>query len=598
MTDLDLSEVEGDVGLTTYDESNLNYMREQAESDFIYFAREILGYTSSLIQWDEIDPDTGEVQEQQMDKDGPKYGISRYSPHKQMADFMESGRWLHMEAPRGSYKTTVTIAWILWRIVRNPNIRVLYAMDTGKEAKKKLRAMMHHLSRKDALILKLWPGMAIMDRTGESFTICGRTKSGIVDPSVEAVGVESDFTGSHRDIICMDDAVNFQNIRTDTGIEKVRDFFDHLIPLLDPGGVMLVIGTRYADADLYGDVLRDMLIEVGGVWKALVLGCGMELYRNKEGLWDLRGKAIFNHQPYEVLISILRTMSGMTHSKFACQYLNSILAADEQIFHRFQFQTETWAESGSWLPKCRWHILTDTATSEERDACFTVIALLGIDGTDNAYLADLRVGRWNPMVVIETILEVFETWTAKGINATQICMEKVSLNKTYRAWLETLMRQRQLKVPVTETSRGAASGSKDQRIEGLGGRFQNKRFYVMDSVPHLYDDGIHKKVLWDPQGFRDEKTHVALPGGELVDQFVRFPKGRFKDIPDCIADLDHYEKGQRVCKGSGHRDEIRDILSGRAGQATQVAAVNAALRRRSGRGSKWDSLAQRCQERR
>ncbi|MEK9811332.1 MAG: hypothetical protein VW362_12845, partial [Candidatus Nanopelagicales bacterium] len=51
-----------------------------------------------------------------------------------------------------------------------------------------------------------------------------------------------------------------------------------------------------------------------------------------------------------------------------------------------------------------------------------------------------------------------------------------------------------------------------------------------------------------------EGGEERLPDGELVRQFVRFPKYKRKDIADALADIEAYDrKHQRVCRGANVR---------------------------------------------
>lgn len=531
----------------------LDAMRRAAERDTIYFARNILDLTTSKIEWEEIVD--GQKKKFGEKRDGPEYGINDLGPHKQMAELLNSGPGaLHLEAPRDSYKSTLCLAWLAQQIVKDPNVRILYLMDTKKEAIKKYTLIRNWLTTKP-MIKKLWPWLDIDHggRVGGMFTVLGRTDSSISDPTCEASGVDSDFTGSHRDIIVMDDPVNFQNIKTKEGIEKVRSVFDAVQHLLDPGSTLVVIGTRYGDSDLYNDILTEMREE----FEVLVLDCGMKLVQDAESkLWTLEGTPSFKHLNESVLLTKLRRTN---HMEFSAQYLNKCLAANLQIFFREQFQPIAW--DAPFMSKLRYYLLTDTATTASEDGCFTSLAMVGLDAADNAYLVDLKVGRWPPYQVVSTICDMYEHWAfEKQCKVAKVLFERVSLNAVFMPILESEMLRRQLRMRLEWTERRSADPNKLQRIQASSGRFERRGFFVANTVERYFHDGTRTRELWNPAGFVGENG-VRLPSGELVDQYIRFPVGKYVDIPDCLGDLDAMNReGRRICAGSGSRSQIREEL--------------------------------------
>ena len=531
----------------------LEAMRRSAERDTIYFARNVLGLTKSKIEWTEIvdgkEKKRGEVRE------GPEYGINDLGPHKDMAALLNSGPGaLHLEAPRDSYKSTLCLAWLAQQIVKDPNVRILYLMDTKKESIKKYTLLRNWLT-KSPMIKKLWPWLDIDygGRASGLFTVLGRTDASISDPTCEASGVDSDFTGSHRDIIVMDDPVNFQNIKTKEGIEKVRSVFDAVQHLLDPGSTLVVIGTRYGDSDLYNDILTEMRDE----FEILVLDCGMKLIQDDESkVWKLEGTPSFKHLNETVLYTKLRRTN---HMEFSAQYLNKCLAANLQIFFREQFQPIPW-EPG-FMRKLRYYLLTDTATTASEDGCFTSLAVVGLDAADNAYLVDLKVGRWPPYQVVSKICDMFEHWSfEKQCKISKVLFERVSLNAVFLPILESEMHTRQIRMRLVWTERRAADPNKLQRIQASSGRFERRGFYVVNTVDRYFHDGTRTRELWNPAGYVGEDG-VRLPSGELVDQYIRFPVGKYVDIPDCLGDLDAVDRdGRRICAGAGSRSDLRDEM--------------------------------------
>ena len=516
--------------------------REEALSDTIDFCREVLNYKDSHTEW--VDDDGkmhAEVSE------GDEYGISHHTPHQEMADVLDSNDKLrkHIEAPRGSYKSTEVIGWAVKEVLKNPNTRVLYAMETFKEAKKKIGAI-QQIFETNENIEALWGDLRTKNWGKDNFTIAGRTKV-LSDPTFMAGGVDVNITGAHFDIIILDDIVQWANVRTAEGIQKVRDFFNMCIPLLDPGGKLVVVGTRYHDADLYGSIIREMADE----FEILILDCGFEVIKDKDGNEELKGESIFPHLTKDVLSKFLKVMGSRD---FASQYLNKCISSSMQLFHRRQFKYIEWDEG---MTRFKYYIFTDTATGASDDGCYSVAMLVGIDGIGNSYLIDGEVGRFAPYTFVEKLFGLHSRWDEK-INISKVVMEQIGLNHVFLSMIEREMIEKQVRLTIEPTSRGISDGSKTQRIQGLQGRFEQGRFYVCDTFPRYFNDGKETRELFSPFGYVDEDGG-RLPSGELVEQFIRFPVGTFKDIPDALADLEYRGKdGRSICQGMGKKARERD----------------------------------------
>ena len=72
------------------------------------------------------------------------------------------------------------------------------------------------------------------------------------EPTITAAGIDNNLVGGHYDLIIMDDVVNRDNVATQDQIMKVIQRYRDSLDLLEPGGQLIVIGTRWDDGDMYG----------------------------------------------------------------------------------------------------------------------------------------------------------------------------------------------------------------------------------------------------------------------------------------------------------------------------------------------------------
>ena len=166
--------------------------------------------------------------------------------------------------PRGHQKSTViTVAWIIQQLLKDPNLRVMIVSATWKLSKDllhQIKSVLTNTALKD-LFGDFNTGQTRW--TTEFIDVAQRTKH-TKDPSISTAGIDSGKTGSHCDLIVFDDVCSPENSTTPEQIFKTIESFRDCLPLLDPGGKILVIGTRYAMSDLYGMLIENESRSING----------------------------------------------------------------------------------------------------------------------------------------------------------------------------------------------------------------------------------------------------------------------------------------------------------------------------------------------
>lgn len=508
------------------------YARRQGLADLIYFAREFCGFTESKLEWKDEHGVRHKVK-----KEGPDYGISRLGPHEKMAALFQSpSQAKYLSYPRDGYKTTGAECFGAQTICANHDFRLLYSQVTKREALKKC-----------AVIAKMVNSPKVQETYGvelvqeDDVWVAKNRSPFITDPTLEAGGLDSELTGSHRDGIILDDPVTWLNVRNPDGIKKTRAYFDQLQPLLDPMGWLLVIATMYDYADLSHDIIKTMSDE----FEILITDCGMTPIRKPGEPWQLVGTPRFKHLTEDYLLSRLRRMG---YQRFMANYCLRIAHDEFQQFRRTDFRSRIYTQS---LARCvRGYVMTDTAVSTKDTACQRVVAVVGLDSNDCAYLFDLRVGRWPSQMIPLHVCDLIAKWQGEGLKLAGVCLEAVSLNQPFYAMIEREQQSRGQHVRIIQTPRTIHQDKKEQRIAGMGLRFEQGRFVVCSSVPAHFDDAGSPMVLWNPEGWTEEG--VKMPAGELVDQFIRLGTYPRNDIADALADLDVCDNdGRRILRGAG-----------------------------------------------
>lgn len=168
--------------------------------------------------------------------------------------------------PRGHLKSSlVTVGWSIQQILINPNIRIYMTNAVWDLSRNFLREIKGLLTDKSLLsdIFGQFNGQG-SQFTQDEITISQRTTGTVKEPTIQTGGVEKAVTGMHFDIIIHDDLVEENNIGTPEQIKKIIRFRQNCLDLLDPGGLEVIIGTRWAMGDLYGHLIETEMTSLNG----------------------------------------------------------------------------------------------------------------------------------------------------------------------------------------------------------------------------------------------------------------------------------------------------------------------------------------------
>lgn len=184
--------------------------------------------------------------------------------HQRWYEAFARHKRLLFEAPRSHGKSiSAGRVFVGHSIVTDRNTRVLLVGKTKGAAAKTARLVRRDLER-NPRIANDWQaedaGGRFRERglswTDSMFYV--RRGRDARDPTVEAVGVGGAITGGRFDKIILDDPVDDENCRTKARRDTLRTwFYGTVLPLLDTGGQIVVIGTRKHAADLYATLEED-----------------------------------------------------------------------------------------------------------------------------------------------------------------------------------------------------------------------------------------------------------------------------------------------------------------------------------------------------
>lgn len=229
-------------------------------------------------------------------------------------------RRIGVMAPRNHAKSTCfTVVYPLWRIGNNPNIRILIVSNSAAQAQGFLREIKDKIT-KSVKYRKMFGELFPEDlkNPGEKWTdreIIVRRSATYKDPTVSAMGAGGAILSKRADIIICDDILNLDNTRTADQREKIKQWYNEvLMPVLEPDGIIINVGTAWNLEDLLHEQLKNPNYDVHRRYKALGEG--------NQPLWPQRW-------PFEKLMELKQELGSIAFNK---SYQNEALASEDAVF--------------------------------------------------------------------------------------------------------------------------------------------------------------------------------------------------------------------------------------------------------------------------
>lgn len=261
--------------------------------------------------------------------------------------------------PRGHLKSTInTTLYTMWRLYRNPEIRIFVGTDTKGLSHSFIRELRQYFENQD-LQKRVWnarphfKGNLIPElnsrarqrnqnqeyentETVDKKLIWNNNALQVIrdgnfkEPSITAGSSGSTETGQHYDLVIMDDVIDFDNVQSEVKKQKTEEWIADLESVINPpmvvtlpmigeeilGGEFVINGTRYAVDDYYAQLLENLeeLEYIAHLRNIYINGVD-----DSDGyLWGAR----YNKH------TIQRILARTSPRRFASQYLNKVYDKD------------------------------------------------------------------------------------------------------------------------------------------------------------------------------------------------------------------------------------------------------------------------------
>jgi hypothetical protein len=179
-------------------------------------------------------------------------GLATPAHHVRMAEWLEGvyrseKRRGLLLAFRSSGKSTIVGLFCAWLLLDDPNCRILVVSADERLAKKMVRNV-RRIVESHPQLETLLPAKKD-EWAGGSFTV-ERTLA-LRDPSMLALGIGCNATGSRADVIICDDVEVPKNCGTYAKREELRERLLELDFVLAPGGMRIYVGTPHSLDTIY-----------------------------------------------------------------------------------------------------------------------------------------------------------------------------------------------------------------------------------------------------------------------------------------------------------------------------------------------------------
>lgn len=390
--------------------------------------------------------------------------------------------------PRNHLKSAVvTKAWTIQQVLKDHDLRVLIASDTWDNASKFLGSIQKFLVRS---ALSAVYGNFVGDLwTKDECTI--RQRRQILDaPTWATTGIEKEQTSQHYDLIILDDIVARDNCGSKELREKVKQYYRDALDWLEPGGRIVVIGTRWHQDDLYG-----MLMEEGS---------GFDTFFRQVYTDENETEVIF---PQKFTLDYLKelrkpvSLGGKGAYEFAAQYKNNPI---DQEAADFKHQWIKYFDGGTAHPTSL-YLTIDPALSLSRDADYTAMVVAGMFPNRRIRVVDRVRVRVVPSDLVENVFRLVSKWRLHRVG-----IETFAFQKTLKYEIIRQQRERGVFFSIDElgkrhTGRGEPALSKEARIRRLQPYFE--------------------------QGLVEIRSDMS----DLCDELLAFPRGKHDDLIDALS---------------------------------------------------------------
>jgi predicted phage terminase large subunit-like protein len=427
------------------------------------------------------------------------YTLLEENPHHQWCNEVDQrhSRSLWLE-PRHTYKSTVfTKSYPIWRLLENPNLRILIVNATAENAEAFLSEIVGHLLRNEHFLglhqalFNTYPLDARAAKT-KSFILNTRTRN-FSEPSIGTVGALGNLVSSHYDLIIVDDLCNEDDRESPAIRNKKKRWFQDLVSVLSPDGELVIVGTHWHFDDEYSYIKNELNRQLPDNAKYFI--------RSESCYLDDDTTPRFPNILSAEKLSNLKIEKDVI--QFSCQYLNRPIPTEHQIFKLESMHKISKTEIN--LQQAEAYGFCDPALGVSDYSA--IVTLLKYNNHWIVFHADLSHASQSKTIDKIVELHSFFHYNSFGIEANSI--GKAKSDSDYCNF-ELVLRERQTKENVAVPYKLIwHTTPKLARIRSIESYYSNGQLQFIDTGNQEYP--------------------------KLIEQLIQFPLASHDDGPDALA---------------------------------------------------------------
>ena len=171
--------------------------------------------------------------------------------HEHIAWCEANGKYAGILAPWGHGKTEQIVAQVMWRIARNPNIRIKMVCNDATSAAERVSEVKRYIEN-DKDMKRIFRVVPDEESGWQKHQIFVRRKAKSKDATLQAYGILGTIIGSRADLLIADDPVDLKNaILQPVSRESVKKaFLNSYSSRLESDGFVIYIATIWHEDDL------------------------------------------------------------------------------------------------------------------------------------------------------------------------------------------------------------------------------------------------------------------------------------------------------------------------------------------------------------